>query len=288
MLYGLPWTSGSYPWPLGENGAPLGPILQLNLNLISLMTDRQCGSGLLQIFMPSHSEPYYQTDYGEPCVSRIVPWDAIERESKPTPFPWEKKRPLEILTELSIDWDLSNEDLEIPRSYDDLSKLRRNDLAKAERVESVLANRMARAGFFSNAYELGPAELIFGWHFETYWLFLTLAALPDEVIVGHLRESEVLHECDDNANALENFETWMSERYFLEDESRLLSGGISHPKKPIHALLFPNRWVTQQTEEYIPQGNALPLIECSGPDGDFDLVGVNSDFDALLLRSPYG
>lgn len=290
MLYGLPWTSSSYPWPLGENGAPLGPILQLNLDLISQMTNRECGSGLLQVFMPSHTELYYKTDYGEPCVSRIVPRDAIEGESKPTPFPWETKRPLEILTELAIDWDLSNEDIEIPQSYDDLSELRRSDPAKAQRVESVLVDRMARVGFVSNAYELAPAQLIVGWQFETFWFFLTLAALRDEDILDELRKSEVLQGCDDDADAFEDFETWMSEKYCLEDDSRRLSLGISlmlkHPKQSAHASLFPHKWVTRQVEEYVPQGGALPLIECSGPDGEFDLVGVNTTFDALLLRSP--
>ena len=288
MLHGIPWTSASYPWPLGENGAPLGPILQLNLDQISLMSNRQCGSGLLQVFMPSHAEPYCKSDHDSSCVSRIVPWDAIKRTSEPTSFPWQDKRPLDILTELSIDWDLSKEDIEIPRSYDELSELRHDDPRKAARIEAVLTDRMAEAGFVSNAYDLAPAQLIAGWQFENFWLFLSLAALSDVDILNELRRSDVLRECAGYIGALEDFEDWMYEKYCLEDESRLLSLGISASMNTsVRARLFPHHFATRQFEGDEPQGDALPLIECSGPDRACDSVGVSTSFDAVLLRSAY-
>lgn len=49
-----PFTSAIYPWPL-ENGLPLAPLMQLNLDQICKTTEFDFGSGLLQVWLPSRN-----------------------------------------------------------------------------------------------------------------------------------------------------------------------------------------------------------------------------------------
>ncbi len=52
FMIGPAYTSTEYPWPTDEDGAPMAPLLQLNLERASALGNIDLGSGLLQVWMP--------------------------------------------------------------------------------------------------------------------------------------------------------------------------------------------------------------------------------------------
>ena len=76
---GYPFTSTQYPWPL-EDGLPLAPMLQLNLDQIRETTGLNFGSGLLQAWLPSRD-----VWGGVQLNMRSIPSTALAKEPSEIP-----------------------------------------------------------------------------------------------------------------------------------------------------------------------------------------------------------
>lgn len=56
LIRGVPYTSDRHPWPRGDEGLPLQPLVQLDLQNVSALLNENLGDGTLQVWVSIKAE----------------------------------------------------------------------------------------------------------------------------------------------------------------------------------------------------------------------------------------
>jgi len=181
MIFGVPWTSEEYPWPL-YNDYPAGPLVQLDLDDVSAAIGETIGSGFLQVFLPDDYLAAYGRDgNGIDAIMRVIPKSTVESCVEPTPPPWAGKSPLEFCRGLGFKG--------VPNSYQDLEPDRGYYFDDDEPWDiSRLQDALFDCGFLSDGHKMSPADLITGWKRANVKAHVDLAAMSDNEITSEFRE----------------------------------------------------------------------------------------------------
>lgn len=73
LFGGIPFTSGTYPWPLNDEQNPFYPLIQIDLDNISKLCNKNFGSGLLQVWLDV-------SDSELPSIARVIDHDAMNED----------------------------------------------------------------------------------------------------------------------------------------------------------------------------------------------------------------